>query len=482
MRVFSAGIGTETNTFSPLPTGLDAFKAGGYYPAGKHPEQMTRYAAPLIIARERARTKGWTVLEGLYAQAQPAGLVTRAAYETLRDELLSDLKKALPVDMVLLGLHGAMVADGYDDCEGDLIERVRAIVGPEAIIGCELDPHAHLSEEMVSNANILIAYKEYPHTDIRERAIELVDLCARTYAGDIHPVAAVVDTNMVVPIHTSRDPGRAFVDKLAGLEGKNRVLTISAVQGFATGDVPAMGTKVLVYTDGDAVAAQTLAQSLADELIALREQLRPYYLTIDEALDDALEAGQTPAILADRSDNPGSGAAGDSTFILGRLIERGITDVAVGPLWDPVAVQMAFAAGEGARVGLRIGGKISPGSGNPLDVTCLVKTLRHNYIMTGIAGEPLSVGDAALIEFDGIECVLISNRCQALNVDLFTGIGCDIAKKRIVVVKSAQHFYASYSKVSERVLYVGAPGSATPRYDLLTYKKAKLPKWPITPS
>lgn len=480
MRVFSAGIGTETNTFSPLPTGLDAFKEGGYFPAGTHPEQSTRYAAPLIIARERARTEGWTVIEGLYAQAQPAGLVTRAAYEALRDELLGDLKKALPVDVVLLGLHGAMVADGYDDCEGDLIARVRSLVGPEAIIGCELDPHAHLSEEMVSKANVLIAYKEYPHTDIRERAVELVDLCARTYAGEIRPVAAVVDTNMVVPIHTSRDPGRSFVDKLSALEGKNGVLTISAIQGFATGDVPAMGTKVLVYTDGDPAGGHALAQSLADELVTLREQLRPNYLTIDEALDGALKEGPTPAILADRSDNPGSGAAGDSTFILERLIERGITDVAVGPLWDPIAVQMAFAAGEGARVGIRIGGKISAVSGDPLDVTCHVKALRRGHVMTGLTGDPLSVGDAALVEFDGIECVLISNRCQALNVDVFTGLGCDIAKKKIVVVKSAQHFYASYSKVSQRVLYVGAPGSATPCYDLLTYRKAKLPKWPIT--
>ena len=483
MRVFSAGIGTETNTFSPLPTGLDAFHASGYYPAGTHPAQMSRYAAPLLIARDRARAEGWTVLEGLYAHAQPAGLVTRAAYETLRDELLEDLRRALPVDVVLLGMHGAMVADGYDDCEGDLLARVREIAGPEAIIGGELDPHAHLSPLMVAQADLLIAYKEYPHTDIYDRALELVDLCVRTFRKEIAPVAALVDTGMVIPIHTSRDPGRAFVDRVQALEGHDGILTVSPIQGFATGDVPDMGTKVLVYADGDPARAERLAQQLAGELVADRDRYRVNYLSIDDALDQALDparhADAAPVILADRSDNPGSGAAGDATFILHRLIERGIDKVALGPLWDPIAVQMAFAAGEGARLPLRIGGKISPLSGVPVDADCLVRALRRGHVMTGQSGEAVDVGDAALIDISGIECVLISKRAQAFNTDVFTGLGCDLAAQRIVVVKSAQHFYASFSALSRHVLYVGAPGAATPRHDLLTYAKARMPKWPI---
>ncbi|VVE43722.1 microcystin LR degradation protein MlrC-like protein [Pandoraea eparura] len=482
MRVFCAGIGTETNTFSPLPTGLDAFRAGGYYPAGQHPREMSRYGAPLILARERAKEEGWTVLEGTFAGAQPGGMATRAAYEALRDQVLSDLRASLPVDVVLLGLHGAMVADGYDDCEGDLLTRIREIAGPKAVIGAELDPHAHLSEAMVESATLLIAYKEYPHTDIKERAFELVDLCARTFAGEFRPVPAVVDTGMIIPIHTSRDPGRAFVDKLSALEGRNNILSISAIQGFATGDVPAMGTKVLVYSDGDENSAQALARSLAKELISLRDKFRVNYLSVDEALDSALTPGAGPAIFADRSDNPGSGAAGDSTFILRRLIERKISDVALGPLWDPIAVQIAFEAGVGARLPLRVGGKISPLSGDPVDAVWTVKALQRNHVQTGQAGEPLPVGDAALIEADGIECVLISNRTQAINVDLFAQLGCDLADKRIVVVKSAQHFYASFSKLSTRILYVGAPGSATPRHETLTYCKAVMPKWPISHS
>ena len=130
MRVFSGCLATETNTFAPMPTGLASFRDRGYFPAGKHPAHFFHFAAPTWAARERGRPAGWELVEGMVAGAQPSGTTTRAAYESLRDELLADLRSALPVDMVLLGLHGAMVADGYEDCEGDLLARVRALVGP----------------------------------------------------------------------------------------------------------------------------------------------------------------------------------------------------------------------------------------------------------------------------------------------------------------------------------------------------------------
>ena len=134
MRVFSAGLATETNTFAPMPTGLASFRDRGYFKAGTHPDQMTFFAGPLWAARQRGKALGWDLVEGMVAAAQPSGTTTRYAYETLRDELLADLRGALPVDVVLLGLHGAMVADGYDDCEGDLLERVRKIVGPKVVV------------------------------------------------------------------------------------------------------------------------------------------------------------------------------------------------------------------------------------------------------------------------------------------------------------------------------------------------------------
>ena len=221
MRVFSGGLATETNTFAPMPTGLASFRDRGYYAAGRHPDEMSFFAGPLWAARQRGKALGWDLVEGMVAAAQPSGPTTRVAYETLRDELLADLRAALPVDMVVLGLHGAMVADGYDDCEGDLLARVRQLVGPKVVVGAELDPHNHLTPAMLANADLLIAFKEYPHTDILDRAYELVDLCAAQVEGRIHPVAARVDCAMMVTMHTSREPARGFVDRIKALEGKD---------------------------------------------------------------------------------------------------------------------------------------------------------------------------------------------------------------------------------------------------------------------
>lgn len=479
MRVFSASLATETNTFGPMPTGLSSFRDRGYFPAGQHPDQMTFFSGPLWAARLRGAEQGWELVEGMVAGAQPSGITTRHAYETLREELLADLRRALPVDMVLLGLHGAMVADGYDDCEGDLLERVRAIVGPGVVVGAELDPHNHLTPAMVHCADVLIAFKEYPHTDILERGLELADLCAAKVAGKVQPVAAVVDCEMIVTLHTSRQPARGFVDRIQALEGKNGVLSISISHGFAWGDVADMGTKVLVYTDGDAAQAQALARQLADELIALREQLTVHYPGIDAALDQALAFAGGPVVLADGADNPGGGAAGDSTFLLRRMLERGIGNAALGPLWDPVAVRIAFDAGVGARLMLRVGGKISPLSGAPIDLDCTVKALKSDMVMTGLANTPSQLGDCALIEAMGIEIVLITLRNQAMGTDLFTQLGCDLTAKKIIVVKSSQHFYASFSKLARHVIYVAAPGAVTLDLGTLHYRKIHRPKWPL---
>ncbi|ARP83583.1 microcystin LR degradation protein MlrC-like protein [Bordetella genomosp. 8] len=479
MRIFSAGLGTETNTFAPLPTSIDSFRGREYYPAGTHPDAPTSQGAPLWVARKRCAQSGWTLKEGLVATAQPSGITTRSAYETLREEILADLRAALPVDIVLLGLHGAMVADGYDDCEGDLLARARDLVGPGVVIGTELDPHAHLTPLIVRSADVVVLYKEYPHTDIVHCAEQLFDLCADKAQGRTRPVAAMVDCEMVVPMHTTREPALGFVNKLRAMEGKDGILSLSFSMGFATGDVPEMGTKVLVYTDGDQARADALARQLADELIAKRDQLLVNYRTVDQAIDEALAFDGGPVVLADRADNPGSGAPGDSTYVLARLLERGIQNAALGPFWDPMAVRIAFDAGEGATLPMRLGGKIGPLSGAPVDADCTVLALRRDMAMTGLTGSPTAMGDCALVQAGGVQIVLVSNRNQAMNIDLFTQLGCDLTARKIVVVKSAQHFYASFSKIARHVIYVGAPGVATPDWKTLSYKKIRMPKWPL---
>jgi microcystin degradation protein MlrC len=479
MRVFTASLSCETNTFSPIPTGLASFRERTYFPGGTHPEQMTHCSAPLWVARQRCREWGWELVEGLVASAMPGGTTTRAAYESLRDELLSDLHAALPVDMVLLGLHGAMVADGYDDCEGDLLRRVRALVGPGTIVGATLDPHCHLSSAMLAQADILVCFKEYPHTDILERAQELMVLCRAAVHGEVQPVASVVDCHMIAVLHTSHDPVRGFIDRLQALEGQDGILSISIVHGFPWGDVADMGTQVLVYSDGDDQAGTSVARSLAAELTGMRDQLRLQYPGVDAALDEALAHDATPVVLADSADNAGGGAPGDSTFILRRLLERQINSVALGPLYDPMTVHLAFDAGIGAQLPMRIGGKVGPVSGDPVDALCKVKALHPAMMMSGLAGTTTPLGDCALLEIQGVEVVLTSVRCQGLDLDLFTQLGCDPRNKRIVVVKSSQHFYASFSKIASKVIYVDSPGALCTNLSLLPYRKTRLPKWPL---
>ena len=479
MRVFAACLVTETNTFSPLPTGLASFRDRGYFPAGAYPDHMLFYAGPLWAARQRAKERGWVLSEGMVASAQPAGATTRAAYEELREELLNDLKRAMPVDLVVLGLHGAMVAHGYPDCEGDILSRVRAIVGSQTVIGVELDPHCHLSDAMIANSDLMICFKEYPHTDVAERAFELVDLCAEQVEGKIHPVASMVDCEMIVTMHTTRQPVRGFVDRMHDLEGKDGILSISVAHGFAWGDTPDMGTKVLVYSDSDKASGDQLARKLADELIGMREQLQAHYPDVDAALDQALSVKQGLVVMADSADNPGGGGAGDSTFILRRILDRGISPVALGPLWDPVAVRIAFDAGIGATLPMRVGGKTGPMSGNPVDAEWEVTALVRNMQMSSLSGAAIGLGDCACIRTNGVSVVLTTLRNQALGTDLFTQLGCILGDQRIVVVKSSQHFHAAFAPFASAVIYVSAPGSVPIDLGTLEFKNVRLPKWPL---
>ncbi|MFA5520673.1 MAG: M81 family metallopeptidase [Castellaniella sp.] len=482
MRLFSASLSTETNTFSPLPTGLNAFHDRGYYRAGEHPDRMLQFSGPLWAARERARAQGWTLIEGTVAGATPAGLTTRHAYETLRDEILADLRAAGPVDVVLLGLHGAMVADGYEDCEGDLIARVRALVGPAVVIGAELDPHCHMTAEMRENADFLVCFKEYPHTDIYERAVDLVDLCVAKAQGRIRPVHALFDCEMIAIMHTSREPMRSFVDRIQRLEREDPdVLSISIVHGFPWGDVPGMGSKVLVYTDDKPEHAAQLAQMLGEEIIGFRDALQPASPTIAEAVAQARARDAWPAVLADSADNAGGGAASDSTGVLRHFITHGVRDAVIGPFWDPGAVALCRNAGEGAVLPLRVGGKVSPASGDPVDVRCRVVCLRENAFMTGLSNTPSCLGDVAVIDVDGVQVVMTTIRNQAVGRDLFTQFGIDLAAQRFIVVKSSQHFHADFSKVAAQVIYLSTPGSVTADLDSLPFTRIVYPKWPLTP-
>lgn len=477
MKVFLASLSTETNSFSPLPTGRLGFEEGVVAHGDATRGPVEYWSAPLHIWRKAAETRGWTVHESLTAHAQPAGPTVCAVYEAFRDEILRDLAAAMPVDVVLLSLHGAMIADGYEDCEGDLIAHCRRIAGPRAVIGGLLDPHCHLTQAMLDGATLLVAYKEYPHVDIPERAQDLFRLAADAAEGRTRPVMRDWDCRMICAMHTPYAPMRGLIDEMSAREGEPGVLSLSLAHGFPWGDHPRVGARALAITDGDPALADRLARELGEKLFSLRHAIMRPYPDISGALDRALAATGGPVVLADVSDNAGGGAPSDATFLLEAILDRGITGVATGVYWDPIALRICREAGEGARLNLRLGGKCGPMSGRPLDIAVTVRKLADGLTQRfGSLAAPL--GGTAWVEADGVDIVINDKRTQTFHPEAFTGLGIDLSSKRIVCVKSSQHFHAGFAPIASEVIHVATPGAITPDYANIPYTRRTPDYWP----
>lgn len=476
LRAFTAGLGTETNTFSPLHIGIEAFEETFLYRPGEHPPDLTEVSAPLYVLRDRCATRGWSLCEGTYAFALPAGRVGRSAYESLRDEILTQLAVAGPLDLVALSLHGAMCAFGYDDCEGDLLARVRAIVGPHTPVGVEFDPHAHLSRAMVEHADVLIAFKEYPHTDFLARGEELIDLLERCAREDWRPAKAVFDCRTIGRFHTTREPMKGFVQAMREAEKRPGIASISLVHGFPWGDVTDMGAKCLVLADDDATAAAT-ASEFGQELTAIRASSFTPPQLLDAALDAALAHHDRPVVLADVADNPGGGAPGDSTFLLQRLLSRGV-DACVGPFWDPAVAMAAKTAGVGERLQIRLGGKASPDSGPPLDVEVEVTGVSEHAWQTW-SGTRMALGCACGLKMGTVHVMVASIRDQAYGPDLFRAVGIEPEQYRLIVVKSAQHFMAGFAPIARAIVFASGGGPLETDFRRIPYRHIPRPIWPL---
>lgn len=478
MRLFYAALALEANTFLPIPTSYRAFVEKIYYPPGKHPEKSGHQTGAIAAARAAAKRDGFELIEGSCYAAQPGGAASRTAYERMRDEILGQLKAALPVDGAVFNLHGAMIAHGYDDCEGDFLERVRSLVGPKAVIGVELDPHCHLTIKRCTAANVIVLFKEYPHTDFAERGEEMVDLTLRTIRGEIKPMKSVFDCRIIQSFPTSIQPMRGLVDKIMGLEGKNRVLSVSIAHCFYYGDAPECGARILVLTDDAKQHGDKLAGEVGRELIALREQAAPPEYSVDGAIDFALAQPDGPIVIADTTDNAGGGAPSDNTTFIHRLIARGIQGAAVAPVWDPMAVRMAFDAGEGAKLPFRFGGKTAKASGAPVDAEVDIIRCVPNAFQS-FSGATVGIGDAASIRMGGVEAVLISTRAQGMGTDLFSNLGIEPRQRKILVVKSNQHFHASFSQIAAQIIYAEGDGPLPRDYKRLPWRKVQRPIWPL---
>jgi microcystin degradation protein MlrC len=485
MRIFAAGLATETNTFSPVPTGIEDFLVE----RGRDVAQGRVSNPSLDLTRVwgmQARARGDEFVFSLNAWAEPAGITTRVVYESLRDELLRDLKRAAPVDVVLLMLHGAMVAEGYEDCEQDLIGWARSIVGPDAVIAVEFDLHCHLTPEKIAAANLVVTYKEYPHTDIQERARELFDLAVATRLQTIKPTMALFDCAMVGFYPTTRQPLRGLVDEMMEAERSRRALSISFAHSFPYADLQHTGAKMLVVTDDDHARARQLAREFGMKVYAVRRDIGfdSVSLPMDVALPRALASVRRPVVVADQSDNVGGGGPGDATFVLQWLLEHSAEDVAMAILYDPEVVKTAKRAGLGSRLCVRLGGKLGPTSGEPIDLDVTVVALLADYmhVRPQQSGEPLlsPLGDVACLRHGSIDIVVSSRRCQCYCPSIFKDIGVNPASKRVLIVKSAQHFYSAFAPIASDVIYMAAPGAVPPdpkRIPYRTLQTSRLYPW-----
>lgn len=476
MRIFAAGIATETNTFAPVPTGLEDFLVQ----RGRSAKRGYASHPSLDLAKvweQQVKARADEFVFSLNAWAEPSGITLRSAYESLREEILNDLQAAMPVDVVLLMLHGAMVADGYDDCEEDVIRRVRDVVGPRSIIGVELDLHCHLTESKLEAADVVITYKEYPHVDINDRAKELFDLAVRTKLGDIRPTMALFDCRMSGLYPTSRQPLRGLVDDMMQAERRKGVLSVSFGHGFQFADLSQIGAKMLVVTNDDQNLAEQVAREFGMRVYRLRRQIGfdSLSLPMDDALCRALASKHTPVIVADQSDNVGAGAPGDATFALRWLLDHGVEDAATAIFYDPEVVSVVKKAGKGARMPIRLGGKMGPSSGDPVDIEVTVLAVLDNYMHARPqqSGAPLlsPIGTVAALRCGSIDIVVGSRRCQCYCPSIFSDLGIDPRRKRLLLPKSYQHFYHGFAPIAGEVIYMAGPGAVPPDPRMIDYRR-----------
>ena len=473
MRIFVAGLITETNTFAPWPTGRRGFEAGGFFRGDAGTSGSDAETALLArIWRELAARDGHEVVESILAFAQPSGPTIQSVYEAYRDEILSDFERKGPFDIVLLFLHGAMVSTECDDCEGDLIGHIRAIAGPNAAIGAVLDLHCHLTDAMLRNATVIITVKEYPHIDFPERSRELYDLCHRAAKGEIRPVSALFDCRMVGFYPTTAEPMRSLTDRLSEVEKRKGVLSASFAHGFPWGDTPDTGSRVLVVADNDPALAHAVAQEIGLEIYSAREALLPRFRNIETALLAARESNAM-AVLADTADNAGGGAPSDNVGLLDAMLRLKTQDAVFGAIWDPITAETCAEAGVGTKLRLRLGGKAGAASGTPLDVVATVKAVRPNFDQGGLSGSRVAMGLTVWIDVEGIDVVVNSARTQVFCPDAFTGLGIDLSTKRIVVVKSSQHYQAGFGPLTETIIPVATSGAIQMNFAEIDYKKKR---------
>ena len=486
------GISHETNTFSPMPTTLEDFRARAYLTGDALLQQGRGARNVLGGIIDAAMEAGVVLVPTLFASAAPGGVVTRDAFEYLRERLLGRLRPPyrgpLPLCGVVLALHGAMVAEGEEDVEGALLRDARGIIGPGVPLVAVLNFHANVSPLMASSADLLIGYSTYPHVDTYERGQEAVGQALALRRGTTRPTTALRLVPLLAPLPAQRTTGptpmREVMRRAEDQRLEPGVVSIAVAGGFPYSDVPTAGLSVRVTTTRDQGFADRVAADIAGVAWDRREGFATRGLSADAAIDRALTLTKPgrPVVLADVADNPGAGAAGDGTELLARLVARRVTGAALAAIADPDTVAAAVAVGVGGILRRGVGGRSDIHGGGPVEAAWRVCALTDgaftNQGPMGTGGVT-RLGRTAVLEANGVEVVVCERRLQALDPELFRAAGIDPKARRVLVVKSSVHFRAAFEPLAAAVLEVETRGWSGSDLASLPYRRVRRPIWPL---
>ena len=482
MRIALGGVIHETNTFCKGLTPIDDFRQA----AGDEIIELNRgvrsYAGGVIESSDR---HGYELVPIFLAGATPSATIAGEVYESLRDRVLDGIRDNGPFDAVCLTLHGAGVAEGYDDIEGDIVRRTREIVGTDVPIVVTLDLHGNMTREMVELADLCLPCHFYPHIDMYERGQEAIDSLAGIISGDLKPTSHLTVLPMVIATTTSNLPPVSEINELCfEKEAEEGVIDCAFNHGFAPADIPQIGVTILATTNGDPDQAREISEEVARAIWDRRDDFPHTLRTADEAIEAALATEGRPVILNEASDNPGGGGPGDGTHLLRAMLEAGLEDATFGHIWDADVAEQAHEARPGATISVRLGGKTEELHGEPLEVTAYVKGISDGRFIQQSPmgrGAQVDLGKMARLEIDGIDVLVSSRRAQTLDPEVFLLHGIDVTRYKIVAIKSSAHFRAGFEPIAHAIIQADTPGLNSVDLSAFTYHRVNRPVWPLDP-
>jgi len=469
-RIAVGGFLHETNTFAPTKATYDDFVHGGGWPSMALGADVLKVMRNINVALagfvEAAEARGWELVPTISAAATPSAHVTKDAYERIAKVIIDGVAAAGPLDAVYLDLHGAMVAEHLDDGEGEILARVRRVIGNDLPLVASLDLHANVTPEMVAHADALIAYRTYPHVDMADTGRAAASHLALLLNTRQRFAKAFRQLPFLIPISwqcTNDQPTKSIYRKLAAL-ASDAVPTLSFAPGFPAADFCHCGPSVFAYgrTQGDADAA---ADNIATVVESHEDDFDGRIFSPDEGVRHAMELAKTahkPIIIADTQDNPGAGGDSDTTGMLRALVRNNAQRAAIGVICDPASAKAAHAAGVGATVTLALGGKSGIPGDAPYKETFVVERLSDGqFVAPGpyYGGRDMDMGPSAALRIGGVRVVVSSHKAQLADQSMYRYVGIEPSEQAILVNKSSVHFRADFEPIAEKLLICAAPGA-----------------------